>query len=531
MDATQNYLLNLLLEIDDLCKKYDIEYMIDFGTTLGTIRHEGFIPWDDDIDINMTEENYYKFVEACKKELDPERRVYGDGRIDRDFPGIFGRYIDVESIRLASTFAFWKPIVGQCIDVFYMIELPGDPVKKQEMIDLYFAYDEYSNSSYRHFRSKNREQMRLYNEFCALEKKIGKEAVLERIESKIFHKHYDDCDTYISSSARKYGPSSLAPKSIYQTIYYADFEGHKLPISGQYAELLTHYYGDDWNIIPKEKKQHSKMSMTGIKCKEYVDDYMRLFDEKELKADRQKTKHIMVEEGFRTAEHLRKVYTKLAEFELLKIKRKIQKNNIDVKSLLVPGDKEKLAVLDDLFADYYTKQLDQSVRYWEVYFDIGDELFCAALFNMIYGRADFTKAAKLMKVRESAFVPMSEDIKAVWAVVEHARAIKCQMVYKNYDEAEALIEDGMEKYPHCKEIKIFNLEIAVVRGRLEQAEKFASQLLVEYPNNDRVIKAQGDIAYARGEYEKADAVYDRILKESPDGLLHLDIRKKREALK
>ena len=164
-------MLNLLLEIDDLCKKYDIEYMIDFGTTLGTIRHEGFIPWDDDIDINMTEENYYKFVEACKKELDPERRVYGDGRIDRDFPGIFGRYIDVESIRLASTFAFWKPIVGQCIDVFYMIELPGDPVKKQEMIDLYFAYDEYSNSSYRHFRSKNREQMRLYNEFCALEKK------------------------------------------------------------------------------------------------------------------------------------------------------------------------------------------------------------------------------------------------------------------------------------------------------------------------------------------------------------------------
>ena len=136
-----------------------------------------------------------------------------------------------------------------------------------------------------------------------------------------------------------------------------------------------------------------------------------------------------------------------------------------------------------------------------------------------------------MKVRESAFVPMSEDIKAVWAVVEHARAIKCQMVYKNYDEAEALIEDGMKKYPHCKEIKIFNLEIAVVRGRLEQAEKLALQLLVEYPNNDRVIKAQGDIAYARGEYEKADAVYDRILKESPDGLLHLDIRKKREALK
>lgn len=73
MDATQKYLLNILLEIDAMCKKYDIEYFIDYGTTLGAVRHEGFIPWDDDIDINMTEDNYYKFVEACKKELDPKK--------------------------------------------------------------------------------------------------------------------------------------------------------------------------------------------------------------------------------------------------------------------------------------------------------------------------------------------------------------------------------------------------------------------------------------------------------------------------
>ena len=95
MNATQKHLLKLLLEIDEICKKNDIQYFIDYGTTLGAVRHEGFIPWDDDIDIMLTEDNYYKWVEACKKELDPSKRVYNDVRLDREFPTVFGRYNDL----------------------------------------------------------------------------------------------------------------------------------------------------------------------------------------------------------------------------------------------------------------------------------------------------------------------------------------------------------------------------------------------------------------------------------------------------
>ncbi|MCD8232665.1 MAG: LicD family protein [Clostridiales bacterium] len=166
LNTTQRHLLKLLLEIDAICKKYDIKYFIDYGTTLGAIRHEGFIPWDDDIDITMTESNYYKWVEACRIELNPEKRVYCDGRLDRDFPGVFGRYVDVETMRLASTFKFWEPICGQSIDVFCFLELPGDPEKKKECIDRYFVYDEYSNSSYRHYRMKTDNQMKLYRQCC-----------------------------------------------------------------------------------------------------------------------------------------------------------------------------------------------------------------------------------------------------------------------------------------------------------------------------------------------------------------------------
>ena len=57
-------ILEIVKYIDKLCKKHDIEYYIIYGSTLGAIRHKGFIPWDDDFDIGMTYENYIKFIDV-----------------------------------------------------------------------------------------------------------------------------------------------------------------------------------------------------------------------------------------------------------------------------------------------------------------------------------------------------------------------------------------------------------------------------------------------------------------------------------
>jgi lipopolysaccharide cholinephosphotransferase len=65
--------LEMLLEIDRICKKRKIQYCIIAGTTLGAVRHKGYIPWDDDADVAMLRPEYERFCKACEEELDQTR--------------------------------------------------------------------------------------------------------------------------------------------------------------------------------------------------------------------------------------------------------------------------------------------------------------------------------------------------------------------------------------------------------------------------------------------------------------------------
>lgn len=535
MNATQTYLTNLLLEIDEICKKYDIEYFVDYGSALGAIRHEGFIPWDDDIDVTMTEDNYYKWVQACKKELDPAKRVYSDCRLDPEFPGVFGRYVDVESMRLSDNFKFWEPVCGQSIDVFYLIELPGDPVKKQEAIDRYFVYDEYSNGSYRHYRRKTPRQWALYEQCLKLEKRIGRKKVLKRLEEQIFHKHYEDCDTYIVSSARTLGPTSIVPKYCYDSVCMADFEGHKLPVPGRYAELLTIYYGDDWDIIPDHGKSHSKMSHTEINCDDYVSDYMRLINKRKMLRERRKFKELSVEEGVRTGNRLKEVNDKLKSFELLRINRRIKEKDVSPLELCKADDNEALSVLDFIFNDYYIKQLDHSTKYWKYYFDIGDDLLYCALFNLIYNRNDIASAAKIISLREYNGFKIDGKIGELQSLIISVRRVKAQLVYKNYKEAQGLVCGALQRYPHCRELAAYKLMLDIISanssGDLDACEQYALALLEKYPGFDKYIKALGDIALARKDFDEAEKQYNHLLKNSKNGMILLDIKKKMKEIK
>ena len=73
MTEKQQYLLKLFREIDEMCKKHNLRYVMAGGSLIGVARNEGFIPWDDDVDIYMPRDDWNKLVELSDQVLPPNR--------------------------------------------------------------------------------------------------------------------------------------------------------------------------------------------------------------------------------------------------------------------------------------------------------------------------------------------------------------------------------------------------------------------------------------------------------------------------
>ena len=120
----QLVLLEMLIELDSLCKKHNIRYCIIAGTLLGAVRHEGFIPWDDDLDVAMTRDEYERFRETCKTELDAEKYFFQDNTTDPHYPWGYGRLrrIGSEFVRIGQEHL--KMRTGIFLDVFPIDNVP-----------------------------------------------------------------------------------------------------------------------------------------------------------------------------------------------------------------------------------------------------------------------------------------------------------------------------------------------------------------------------------------------------------------------
>lgn len=86
--------LKILKEIDRVCRKHDITYYLAYGTLIGAVRHKGFIPWDDDIDLWVMWKDYYRLIDALEKETGYE--IIND-RKDRMYPLLFTKVSDPET--------------------------------------------------------------------------------------------------------------------------------------------------------------------------------------------------------------------------------------------------------------------------------------------------------------------------------------------------------------------------------------------------------------------------------------------------
>lgn len=249
-------MLDILIEIDRICRKHDIIYWIDFGTLLGAVRHGGFIPWDDDLDICMPSKDYQKFMKIAPAELNQPFELQADKSIEGIGKGLF-KVKDANSLYINDYDNFKKDYnKGIFVDVFESIEYPKLPYRIFKFLSLRVRY------SWGFFQYNP--TLNLKNIICYFVYPLSY-LFFALIWKMIF------CfkGNYMFSRPERYVYGSPTSKKDIFPIKEIRFEGHLFFAPANPDGRLRDSFGDYMQIPPPEKRRtHAKYIFSDVKAGE-----------------------------------------------------------------------------------------------------------------------------------------------------------------------------------------------------------------------------------------------------------------------
>lgn len=241
--AAQLRMLDILKEIDIICKRHNITYWLDGGTMLGCARHKGFIPWDDDLDIAVLYKDYHRLLKLLQKELPPKYSIMWHGN-NKFFPFDFAKVVDSNSYveQKGGDWTERAGLHGLWVDIFPMIH-GNRPLRK-------IAEPLYGRCFRRihNMESNTRNKVLAYLLFPFALCLVGITKILGVFVSK---------DKYVNSLGTGAAPAQFSTRHRSWTIPTIDmeFEGHMYPMPCNYDAILTAMYGDYMKIPTEDKRQ------------------------------------------------------------------------------------------------------------------------------------------------------------------------------------------------------------------------------------------------------------------------------------
>ena len=245
--------LQVLEDVDALCEKYNIKYYGDSGTLIGAVRHGGFIPWDDDMDIAMLREDYECFLEHAH-EL-PEFYSVLNWRETDEWNNAYSRVINTERIRFDGEFMeyFHGFPYSAGLDIFVTDYMYEDPEKEEERRERAKLLMEAAQGIFEH----GKEDEAYYNMISSLEKMYGIRLDLNRsvvkqlrllAEEAMTEVKREDATKVCFMSAWIKDHGCTWEKKCCDQMMRVPFECTTIPIPVAYDAILKAHYGDYMHV-------------------------------------------------------------------------------------------------------------------------------------------------------------------------------------------------------------------------------------------------------------------------------------------
>ena len=237
-------ILDIMVAIDKVCRNNNIKYWLDYGSLLGAVRHKGFIPWDDDIDICVMDEDYNKLRKALMEEL-PEQFVFQDTSTDKYVFIRPGRVRDTHSHCDYPHFAKLKE-QGLWVDIFQTDRVLSK--RSKQFIDFFYRRSfreihHYGDVAYTSLIKRVLYKIIAYiiHPFASLAVHVAK-WIADRGKKGLLS-HY----------AYNYASMWALEKYVFP-LKEVEFEGHKFFAPGNYDAHLKMRYGDYMKLPPEDKR-------------------------------------------------------------------------------------------------------------------------------------------------------------------------------------------------------------------------------------------------------------------------------------
>lgn len=227
--------LQILLEIDRICRKHSLTYYLIGGSALGALRHGGFIPWDDDVDIAMPRDDYGRFLEVCSTELS-DAYFLQTHATQPNYPYPFTLVNLNNTTFIRSRLRRLRMHHGISVDLFPLDGLPRHRLFQVAEVRLV----EFLKSLIIVRRLPLGLSPWITRWRCAL---------IEWIMSRVSLRRANKWANIVG------GLREIMDREVYGTPRLADFEGHKLPVPNQCERYLTIMYGDYMKIPPVEERR------------------------------------------------------------------------------------------------------------------------------------------------------------------------------------------------------------------------------------------------------------------------------------
>ena len=240
--------LECLKEIDRLCRKHKLTYFLSWGSAIGAIRHQGFIPWDDDIDLMMPMEDYLRFKEITKRELSDDY-FYQDWESDPYYYSSWAKIRCNNTTSMIRSMQDYPIHFGVCLDIFPLLPYPSETLS---------GFDAFLSKLVTFFSCKRLNDAH-HGDVFYTNKKLKYfpvflcDFVRNRAFSLLIRKRNRECPYVLTNGNRTFDLSY--PKSYFEHAIEVPFEDCKLMINSEYDAFLSAYYGD----YMKEPEVHERV--------------------------------------------------------------------------------------------------------------------------------------------------------------------------------------------------------------------------------------------------------------------------------